>query len=328
MFCKNCGKQIPDGSSFCSLCGTKIDSILPLRTAVPDVSPVPAPAKPDAPAPAMIAGIPVRTVIKIVLVIALLAFFLPFVTVSCNSGTSKSTEITETYSGMELITTIGSKDDALLAKSQDHEAKVNFFVTMAFLCAAAGLGMLFSKQRSIVTAALSCASFMLLLIFRMFFRPYYGLNDPDIKKYIDVDTRFGLLLCMLALLAAAVLCYLEDPAAFPFPDSVKAMLPTLNSPVPAVIAPTAPPAPIPPAPAAPAVPPVPAAPAADTPVDNAVDAATNTIADTPVDNAVDAATETIADTSVDNAVDTVTETIADTPVDAPESGDDAAPTDE
>ena len=312
MFCKNCGKQIPDGSSFCSLCGTKIDSILPLRTAVPDVSPVPAPAKPDAPAPAMIAGIPVRTVIKIVLVIALLAFFLPFVTVSCNSGTSKSTEITETYSGMELITTIGSKDDALLAKSQDHEAKVNFFVTMAFLCAAAGLGMLFSKQRSIVTAALSCASFILLLIFRMFFRPYYGLNDPDIKKYIDVDTRFGLLLCMLALLAAAVLCYLEDPAAFPFPDSVKAMLPTLNSPVPAVIAPTAPPAPIPPAPAAPAVPPVPAAPAADTPVDNAVDAATDTIADTPVDNAVEA----------------VTDTIADTPVDAPESGDDAAPTDE
>ncbi len=320
MFCKNCGKQIPDGSTFCSLCGTKLDGSVPVRAAAPQ----PAPGTPAAPAAAAIAGIPIRTVIKIVLVIALLAFFLPFVTVSCNSGTSKTTEITETYTGMELMTTFGSKDDALLAKSQDHEAKVNVFVVLAFLCAAAGLGLLFAKQPGIITAALSCAGFLLLLIFRMFFRPYYGLNQSDIKNYIDVDTRFGLLLCMLALLAAAVLCYLEDPAAFPIPDSVKAMIPTPGSLTPAPAAPTAPPAPVTPAAQVPPVPPVPEAPAAETAVDAVTDAVIDSIADKPIDAAADAVIDNAVDTVIDNPADTP----IDNPVDTPAPGSDDAPTEE
>ncbi|MBR3267135.1 MAG: zinc ribbon domain-containing protein [Oscillospiraceae bacterium] len=88
MFCKNCGQQIPDNSAVCPNCAAPIIPAAPQQPAFAQ----PAPAGAGAAGLGGVAdnivsktnGLPVRLIAKIALVLALLAFFLPFVSVSCN----------------------------------------------------------------------------------------------------------------------------------------------------------------------------------------------------------------------------------------------------
>ena len=188
MYCKHCGAQLPDGSAFCSACGGQLDAVQPEKA-------VPAPVGSVKPAAALSAV----SITKLALILALLAFFLPFVTVSCSSSESLS----ESYSGMEMITTLGSGNDELIAKSGKN-AKSNIFVIASFGCGAAAAVFLFRKDDRKKTAILSAAAAGFLVIFRITFRMYYGLIIKDYKDYIKVKTKFGLLFCILMF--AVVVC--------------------------------------------------------------------------------------------------------------------------
>ena len=50
MFCYKCGNQIPDGSRFCSFCGSKLEEVAPAVSEPAPVYEAPAPAQPEAPA--------------------------------------------------------------------------------------------------------------------------------------------------------------------------------------------------------------------------------------------------------------------------------------
>ena len=189
MYCKHCGAQIPDGSTFCSACGGQLDSVQTEKA-------VPAQTGTAAANPA--AALSTVSITKLALILALLAFFLPFVTVSCSSSESLS----ESYSGVEMITTLGSKNDQLLSQS-GKDAKSNLFVTASFACGVAAAVFLFWKDDKKKTAILSAAAAAFLVVFRLTFRIYYGLNVKEYKDYIKVKTKFGLLFCIVMFAVVA-----------------------------------------------------------------------------------------------------------------------------
>ncbi len=207
MFCKQCGKELPDGSVFCPDCGAQ-------QTA--DAAPAAAAA--GGGAAKAIAGLSKRSWAKLGLVLTLLCFFLPFVTVSC-TGSGK--QLSETYNGFELMTTIGSGNDELLQQRTDSDssAKPNIFALGAFGCAVGALVVLYRGKKSKTAGIVSACGAGCLFLLSATFRPYYGLNDKDIKSYITVSSRFGLVFAMLLFLTVMVICLIDKgipETGFPF----------------------------------------------------------------------------------------------------------------
>ncbi|MBP0966647.1 MAG: hypothetical protein J5722_03340, partial [Oscillospiraceae bacterium] len=84
----------------------------PQQSAASSQSPAPGQQSSFAPLPPIndvgasgssLAGIPIRLITKIVLVMALLAFALPFVTISCSMGAYGGDQVIATYSGFDLM---------------------------------------------------------------------------------------------------------------------------------------------------------------------------------------------------------------------------------
>ena len=80
MFCNKCGKELPDGTKFCSGCGSQLKTLEP--TASPSFDAKTATTPPsyvDQPAPSTVEGSGRGIVVAISLVIALISMFLPWV---------------------------------------------------------------------------------------------------------------------------------------------------------------------------------------------------------------------------------------------------------
>ena len=202
MYCKFCGSQIPDDAQFCPNCSRALNEAPPAAPASP-----PAPTAPQQPG-GILASLPVYLsspslirLIRIMVLTVMVCFLLPFVTVSCSS----STELSETYSGFELMTTIGSSNDKLLQESQ-QSGKANIYVIAAFLCAAGAAAAVYVKQNYKLTAGLSGAGAFLLILMRLTFRSYYDLNNAEIASVISVHTKLGLILAILNFLLLTAAC--------------------------------------------------------------------------------------------------------------------------
>ena len=218
MFCQYCGTQIPDGANFCPNCAK------PLNTA-----PQPAPAESFVPTmPAASTGgtaqtgthssnilldlVPVNLnktllgrIVRIAVLTVMVCFLLPFVSVSCDGSKDLGVkDMTETYTGFELLTTAGSSDDQLIKESK-QSAKVNVFVILAFCCAVGSAAAVYVMKNYRLTALLSAAGAGLLVLMRLTFRSYYDLNG-QYADIIDVDTKFGLVLAILNFLLLAFAC--------------------------------------------------------------------------------------------------------------------------
>lgn len=207
MFCKQCGKELPDGSVFCPDCGAQQTADAPAAAAVSGGG-----------AGKAIAGLSKRSWAKLGIVLTLLCFFLPFVTVSC-AGSGKV--LSESYNGFELMTTLGSGDDELLNERSDKDssAKPNVFALGAFGCAVAALVVLYRGKKSKTAGILSACSAACMFLLSATFRPYYGLNDKEIKSYVTVNLRFGYVLVMLLFLTIMVICFIDKgipETGFPF----------------------------------------------------------------------------------------------------------------
>lgn len=208
MFCKYCGTQIPDGSAVCPNCSRALNE----TPAAPP--PAPAPSYTPPRSSGLLSALPfdfappkLVRFIRITVLTVMVCFLLPFVTVSC----SGSKELSETYTGVELMTTLGSSDDELLQESH-QSGKANVFVILAFLCAAGSAAAVYVKQNYKLTAGLSSAGAVLLILMRLSFRSYYDLNDAQVAAYITVHTKLGLILAILnfALLAFACVQLLKQ----------------------------------------------------------------------------------------------------------------------
>ena len=208
MFCKYCGSQIPDDSQVCSSCGKTLAAAPPPAAPPPaagfsGTSPVSGFTSGAASAITK-SGLPLAKVIRVTLIAAILVFFLPFMTVSCDG----SKKISETYSGFELVTTIGSGDDELLEQS-NQSAKMNIFVAGALVCAIAAAALYFTAKNHKVGAIMSAAGAGLLVLARLTFRIYYGLNG-EYSDYITVEMRFGMIIAIVLFLVNAGLLKMSD----------------------------------------------------------------------------------------------------------------------
>ena len=157
---------------------------------------------------------PMRMIARIAVLLALLSFCLPFVLVSCNG----STEYSQNYSGVRLMTGKESKNDNM-ASQRDSDGKVNIFLIAAFgSTAVSGVILLIIKKKDVrlLTAGLNAFSLLMMIIFRLSFRAYYGLNKVDketgldASKMINVETKFGFKLCVFLLIVAALLCLIDN----------------------------------------------------------------------------------------------------------------------
>ena len=214
MFCKHCGTQIPDGSETCPSCGGALtNSAAPAGASQ---------AANNANAGAAVkelantftgiavektAGLPLALIAKVCVLIALVAFFLPFISVSCTQDKS----VKESYSGFRLMLSIEKKDDSV-ASNSESDPKPNVFLIAAFAGGAAAAVIIFRKKNIKLAAIISGISALVLILFRMTFRSYYDFPS-EYAKYIKVKTKFGLLLCILMMLATAAACFLESKNA-------------------------------------------------------------------------------------------------------------------
>lgn len=207
MFCKYCGTQIPDNSAVCSSCGKQLNAPPPAQPAA-----APPPRTFSTPAGSGVQAansVPVSKIIRISMIAVLLVFFLPFMTVSCSK--TETSALTETYSGIELATTIGSGDDELV-KESNKSAKPNYIVLASLVCGIAAAALVFIKNDYKKAAVLSAAGAAALVIARITFRAYYDLNG-EYKELIDVEMRFGMILAIVLFLMNAVLCLSETASA-------------------------------------------------------------------------------------------------------------------
>ncbi len=230
MFCKHCGTQIPDGSETCPSCGGALtqNAASQAKAAPQAENAAPTAGAPQAAntanagaavkeladtftgiAAEKTAGLPLALIAKVCVLIALLAFFLPFISVSCTQDKS----VKESYSGVRLMTGIDKSDDSLSKGSgQDSDHEPNIFLIAAFAGGVATAVIIFRKKNIKLAAIISGISALVLILFRMTFRSYYDFPS-EYAKYIKVKTKFGLLLCILMMLATAAACFLETKNA-------------------------------------------------------------------------------------------------------------------
>ena len=219
MFCMKCGKEIPNESTVCPECGAQT---APPQTPPPAANATAGAASTISNAVAAFSALSKRTIAKIAVVIALVAFFLPFVTVSCNGG---GKDLKETYSGFSLMTGMSSDDDEIASQSKD-DGKTNIWLFGSAGTAVAALVVLCLKKKSKIAAICNAVSLGCLALFRLTFKGYYDIKGSDYEKYIDVDFRFGLTICALFLIISLIYCLISHTEE----QSNSGKTPTSNAP--------------------------------------------------------------------------------------------------
>ena len=128
----------------------------------------------------------VKLAVKISLILALICFLFPFVTVSCE-GESKS------YKGIEFMTGIEmgiDEDEGPYMNKSDNP--VNYWLIGAFVLGFVGMILGFTDDngdKMIPIAILSALGLAALTAFRMTFVGFYELEDY--ADYIDIDYKIG-----------------------------------------------------------------------------------------------------------------------------------------
>ena len=208
MYCRHCGREIPDGAEFCPLCGgLQNDGGFSASRGG-------------------IAGISKRLIAKIALALALVCFALPFMAVSCSS--EGTTVFSKEYSGFQLMTSLGEASDAgedETAAEKEKDAKPNIYAIVSFALGVTALVLLLIGKRSRICGVLSGVFGAALIALAATFRSYYNLDSgfantggnslfdsadmSKISDMISVDVKYGLIAAVLLFAAAAVCCFLD-----------------------------------------------------------------------------------------------------------------------
>lgn len=201
MFCPNCGKEIKDGAPFCGECGAK------LNTATEEK--VPAGSSPDA--------VPVSTasskgkastafIAKIFVLVALICFFMPFMTISCADKSVSKDKVKVT--GTDMI--FGDKD--ISEQKEDEGGSGSIFNIFVCVAAVAGVVALLPIKKTALFSGISALS---LVVFRLTATSYYKIGERTLKEASDyIKVRFGFALYIaIILLVLAVFYALSESSA-------------------------------------------------------------------------------------------------------------------
>jgi len=189
MLCKNCGASLEEGTKICPICSQPVDSPVGSPTATQ--------------------GAPVETqsgttaegtvnrcrLLKILLLIGMICFFLPFVTVSCSAQTID-------ISGMDAMLA----NEAVSGELDMNECPMNPYLLAAFALGIVGIVIVWMNRKLIIAACTSLIGAFALLLFRTTFISFYELNEY--AGMLDIQFRFGWFLSLAAYLASAIIAFL------------------------------------------------------------------------------------------------------------------------
>lgn len=184
MNCPKCGGKLGAGAKFCPDCGEKIEQVSPL----PETSDVPNPA---AAVDSKKAGKGAHLIMKVLIVLALICFFMPFVTVSCGDVKVEETGFDLMIGRSEYSGSYGSYLNEY--SDEDDGIKINPCVLISGIC---GVVALFVGMK--ISGVLSVVSSILLIIFRFTAISFYEIET----EYIDVKFNVGLYFTILFFAAS------------------------------------------------------------------------------------------------------------------------------
>lgn len=150
---------------------------------------------------------------------ALVCFFMPFVSVSCDGSRLKS------LTGIQLVTGTTVEQPALFGPRQTKRVDGDPVAMLAFLCGLVGLGVGFLKSKTshVAGVAAGVGGVLLLLLLK-------NRGDNEImqegKGLLEIDWELGFWLVLLLYLGGAIL------SAYAVAQSKKTEGATLPSPVP------------------------------------------------------------------------------------------------
>ena len=187
MFCEKCGKTVAPGERFCNNCGA------PVATPAVASGGVSSAAATDSNAGK-------RLIVKILLVVALVCFFLPFVTVSCGGSEVEATGFEGAF---------GMFDDQL---SDQTDAKMNVFLIISMAATIGGLILSVAKKGTDQKAVMALAGVAAIsgLLFMITFNGYYEIEKEDLE-YITVEFKLGYWGMLLTNAGAAIVAAMVKP---------------------------------------------------------------------------------------------------------------------
>lgn len=152
MICKNCGNNLDDNAKFCGKCGTTVSTEDTVKNILHNKNIM-------------------RFLPKILVLIGLICFFFPFMSVSC---AGQKRDIT----GTDMI--FGDKDTSEdvkeIAEDDDEDGSIfNIFVLIAGVCGVVAL----AKTKIGAVSAVS------LVIFRFSAKSYFRIGGEKLKDFED-----------------------------------------------------------------------------------------------------------------------------------------------
>lgn len=192
MICKNCGNNLDDNAKFCGKCGTTVSTEDTVSTVMPNPSDTGNTVKNILHNKNIMRFLP-----KILVLIGLICFFFPFMSVSC---AGQKRDIT----GTDMI--FGDKDTSEdvkeIAEDDDEDGSIfNIFVLIAGVCGVVAL----AKTKICAVSAVS------LVIFRFSAKSYFRIGGEklkDFEDYLNVEFGIALWIAIIVFIGAVVSDYL------------------------------------------------------------------------------------------------------------------------
>lgn len=205
MICKNCGNELNDNAKFCGKCGFTVstdDNSTPV-TPPPTVTPVTPVTTNTSGTGSVVQNILnnksiMKIVPKILVLIGLICFFFPFMSVSC-AGEKRN------ITGTDMI--FGDKDTSEDVKEMsddddDNGSLFNIFVLIAGVCGVVAL----VKTKAGIASAVS------LIIFRLSAKSYFTIGDQklkDLEDYLKIDFGAALWIAIIVFTIAFVIDFIR-----------------------------------------------------------------------------------------------------------------------
>jgi hypothetical protein len=194
--CSGCGAQLQPGARFCPACGQAVNEV---------------PARP-AEAAALPAGegASVRNLARVAQTVALLAFLLPWVTVSCQG------QVLASVSGANLALGSVTVRNPMTGVAESHSSSPDLAILLALLMIAGGLVLTFRAEwpKAALANLAGSAVALVLIVYKVLLAgsataasaaSRRGDFDSGFARMISVDTAIGFWLACLALAAALLL---------------------------------------------------------------------------------------------------------------------------
>lgn len=196
--CPGCGAQLQPGANYCPACGRSTGE------------PVSRPAEASATESIASEGASVRNLARIAQTVALLAFLLPWVTVSCQG------QVLASVSGANIALGTVSVRNPMTGVAETHSSSPSIAVLLALLMIAGGLVMTFRAEwpRAALANLAGSAAALALIVYKVLLAgsstaasaaSRRGDFDSGLARMISVDTAIGFWLACLALATAALL---------------------------------------------------------------------------------------------------------------------------